>query len=278
MIKKISKIILTLALTIGLINLTTIITSPQVQAQSGQAVLLLGVDTGDLGRSERGRSDVMMLLTINGIGDKMTLTSIPRDSYVVIPGYGMDKINHAYAFGGPDLSVETVEGWLDIEIDNYIVVNMAGIQEVVNAVGGVEVTPPTTFSIGKYQFYAGQTTHIDGEAALAYARERYTSGGDYGRQERQREIVNAVIDKALSMDGVKNAWELYQSGSKNIETNFSIIGLANLGRKYAAFDGEMESYQLSGHGEMINGIYYEMINEESYQDILTMLDDQMNVN
>ena len=98
-----------------------------------------------------------------------------------------------------ELSLSTVNNFLDTNIENYVVVNMAGLKEIVDAVGTIEVTPPTSFSIGGYDFVAGVTTELDSDMALAYARERYTSGGDYARQERQREIVQAVMQKATEL-------------------------------------------------------------------------------
>ncbi|MFZ1691444.1 MAG: LCP family protein, partial [Trichococcus flocculiformis] len=170
--------------------------SELLEAGEPVSILLLGVDTGDLGRTEQGRSDSMVVVTINPHTQKTTLLSIPRDTYTEIVGYGTsDKINHAYAFGGTAMSINTVQQMLDIPIDFYVMVNMAGIQEIVDAVGGITVESPLTFNQNGYDFVQG-TNQLDGEAALAFARMRYEDpAGDTGRQGRQRLVIEAVIRK-----------------------------------------------------------------------------------
>ena len=136
--------------------------SADLNSKEPISILLLGVDTGDLGRTERGRSDTMMVVTVNPNTKKSTITSIPRDTYTEIVGYGTsDKINHAYAFGGNSMAINSVQNLLDIPIDYYVTVNMAGIQEIVNAVGGVDVVSPLTFSQDGYTFYQGEVNHLD---------------------------------------------------------------------------------------------------------------------
>lgn len=246
------------------------------ESRASTSILLLGVDTGDLGRSDRGRSDVMMLLTINSATELMTVTSIPRDAYVMIPGYYMDKINHAYAFGGAELSMQTVEEWFDIEVDNYIVVNMAGLKEVVDAVGGVDVVSPSSFDISGYSFVEGVETNLDGDKALAYVRERYTSGGDYGRQARQRQVVQGLISKMASFDSILNFQSVYSTMSSNVETDLGFVNLMQLFAEYRQFAHNIEFYQLSGGGTMIDGVYYDLIYDESYNEVLANLSLQLN--
>lgn len=246
------------------------------ESRASTSILLLGVDTGDLGRSDRGRSDVMMLLTINSATELMTVTSIPRDAYVMIPGYYMDKINHAYAFGGAELSMQTVEEWFDIEVDNYIVVNMAGLKEVVDAVGGVDVVSPSSFDISGYSFVEGVETNLDGDKALAYVRERYTSGGDYGRQARQRQVVQGLISKMASFDSILNFQSVYSTMSSNVETDLGFVNLMQLFAEYRQFAHNIEFYQLSGGGTMIDGVYYDLIYDESYHEVLANLSLQLN--
>ena len=171
--------------------------------QESFSVLLMGIDTGDLGRVEQGRSDTMMVATISPQDNQTTVVSIGRDSYVDIVGHGTtDKINHAYAFGGPAMAMNTVEKFLDIPIDHYVSINMAGLKELVDAVGGIEVDNEITFSQDGFDFAIGRTS-LNGEQALAYSRMRYEDpNGDYGRQERQRKIVEGIVKKVLSLDGI----------------------------------------------------------------------------
>ena len=148
--------------------------SPSELLEAGEpvSILLLGVDTGALGRTEKGRTDSMVIVTVNPHTEQTTLVSIPRDTYAEIVGYGTwDKINHAYNFGGTAMSINSVQSLLDIPVDFYVIVNMSGIKEVVDAVGGVDVDSPIAFNQNGYSFVVG-TNHLDGEAALAFSRMR----------------------------------------------------------------------------------------------------------
>ncbi len=257
-------------LTLGLFS------SPQsVKAEEEKAsfsVLLLGVDTGDLGRVEQGRSDVMVLMTVDAVNERIVLTSIPRDSYVEIPDRGyMDKVNHAYAFGGAELSVDTINQWLGTQIEDYVAVNMAGLQEMVETVGGIEVVPPTTFTQGEFSFVEGQPIHLNGEGALAYVRNRYDSGGDYGRQGRQREVIMAIIKQAVSIDSLLNAPKIMSTLSENIDTNYNVTDLLALFNQYRAYSDSIETFQLTGNGQMIDGVYYEVIDESSLNELKNLL-------
>ena len=238
------------------------------ETQEPMSVLLLGIDSGSLGRVEVGRSDVVMVMTLNPNTNHITLTSIPRDTYVEIVGQGvMDKINHAYAFGGIEMSRATVEQFLDIDIEHYIVVNMVGLSEIINQVGGVEVIPPTTFSISGYDFIEGQATILDGEMALAYVRERYTSGGDYGRQERQRQLVTAIISQISKSKNIFNLKNIFYSLNENIKTDFDLITLMGLYQVSNRNIVTIETYQISGFPQMIDNIYYEVPDVEVLENI-----------
>ncbi|MFZ2877697.1 MAG: LCP family protein, partial [Enterococcus aquimarinus] len=121
------------------------------------SILLLGVDTGDLGRTETGRSDAIMVATVSPEDNKTQIVSIPRDTYMEIVGYGtFDKINHAYAFGGPAMSMDSLEKYLDIPIDHYAAINLKGIQDLVDAVGGVTVNNDLAFAVDGTSFDIGQ--------------------------------------------------------------------------------------------------------------------------
>ena len=122
-------------------------------------VLLLGIDNGAYGRTEEdGRSDTMLLLTINPTTKKSQLLSLPRDTYTEIVGTGgYDKLNHAYAYGKAPMVINSVEKLLDTTIDFYVQINMEGLMEFVDAVGGIEVTSPLTFTYEERTFIQGKT-------------------------------------------------------------------------------------------------------------------------
>ena len=237
--------------------------SELLEAGEPVSILLLGVDTGDLGRTEQGRSDSMVVVTINPHTQKTTLLSIPRDTYTEIVGYGTsDKINHAYAFGGTAMSINTVQQMLDIPIDFYVMVNMAGIQEIVDAVGGITVESPLTFNQNGYDFVQG-TNQLDGEAALAFARMRYEDpADDTGRQGRQRLVIEAVIRKLATPETLLNYQAVLETLSANMQTSFQLSDFYTLqNQDYLGAVGNIEQQQLGGTGDMMNDIYYNFVDE-----------------
>src|SRR5699024_6110416 len=204
-----------------------------LKEQEPFSVLLLGIDTGDLGRTEQGRSDTLMVATVNPEQKKTTLVSIPRDSYVSIIGHGTeDKINHAYAFGGAAMSMDIVENFLDIPIDHYVSINMAGIKELVDAVGGVDVNNDLEFTYEDYTYKFGQI-HLNGNQVLGYLRMRYDDPeGDYGRQGRQRAVVEAVVRKALSLQGATQYKSILNSIEDNMKTDMSFANMQTIALDY----------------------------------------------
>ncbi len=158
--------------------------------------LLVGSDsrgTADEGIAEGGRSDAIMLARFSGDRQHAQLVSVPRDSWVDVPGYGMNKINAAYAFGGPSLLVRTVEQVTGVRIDHYVAIDFAGIVQVTDALGGVDVVVADTTSWGPYTFTAG-VNHLDGDRARWYLGQRYgLAGGDFDRVRRQQQYVEAVF-------------------------------------------------------------------------------------
>lgn len=244
------------------------------------SVLLMGIDTGDMGRTDQGRSDTMMLMTVNPNTKKTTIVSIPRDTYTEIVGKGtMDKINHAYAFGGTSMAMNTVQKLFDIPVDYYVSVNMEGLQQIIDAMGGVDITPQLTFEQGGYNFVEGQTEHMDGNTALEYSRMRKKDpNGDYGRQERQRTVVEATVEKMASVDSVMNYKSVLNSLSANMQTNLSFDDMVDVFTKYNSAIGTVRQDQLSGSGEKRNGVYYEIIPEEEVQRVGNSLKEELELN
>jgi len=144
-----------------------------IDAQEPFSVLLMGIDTGDLGRTEQGRSDTTMVVTINPKEKKSTMISLDRDILTSIVGNDTDdKLNHAYAFGGAKMAIDTVENLLDIPIDHYVSINMKGLKDLIDAVGGIEVDNQLgEFTLDGITVPAGKIK-LDGNTGLAYARMR----------------------------------------------------------------------------------------------------------
>lgn len=177
--------------------------------QPGNTYLLVGSDSrDDLSEEERKelgtggpvgqRTDTIMLLH-TGSGPNL-LMSIPRDSIVDVPGHGTTKINAAFALGGPQLLVQTIEQNTGIRVDDYVQIGFGGFVGMVDAVGGVEICPTQAMKDPKAKLdIAKGCQEADGKTALGYARSRYTSNlGDINRAKNQREVVSAIGDKALS--------------------------------------------------------------------------------
>lgn len=242
------------------------------------SVLLMGIDTGDLGRVEQGRSDTMMVATVSPEDNQTTIVSIPRDTYVDIIGRGtQDKINHAYAFGGAAMSMNTVENYLDIPIDHYISINMAGLKELVDAVGGIEVNNDLTFSQSGYDFTIGKIT-LDGDQALAYSRMRHEDpNGDYGRQERQRKIVEGIARKVLSFDGVSKYQGILSAVESNMKTDMSFDDLRTIALNYRDAFNTVKQDQLKGEGFMQEGISYQRVSDDELARVQTELKAQLNL-
>ena len=203
-------------------------------------VLLLGIDNGAYGRStEDGRSDTMLLLTANPSEKKAQLLSIPRDTYTEIVGMNYyDKINHAYAYGQAKMAINSVEKLFDTNIDFYMEINMSGLMEFVDAVGGIEVTSPLTFTYEGRSFEEGKTELLDGESALRFARMRYDDPeGDYGRQKRQRIVIEQLVKKMMSFNSITNFEKIMNAVSKNVKTDIPIGKIMALKNTYGpSFD------------------------------------------
>lgn len=150
---------------------------------------------GDVGQ---GRTDTIMIMHLPAAG-KPTLLSIPRDSYVEIPGYGTDKINAAFAYGGPKLLSQTVEQATGLRIDHYAEIGMGGLAGLTDAVGGVELCPsePIQDPLANLDVQAG-CQKMDGPTALGYVRTRATAMGDLDRVQRQREFMSALMKRVVS--------------------------------------------------------------------------------
>lgn len=171
--------------------------------QPGTAVLLVGSDArGDV---EGARADTMMILYKPPSG-RSVLISLPRDSYVTIPGYGEDKLNSAYSYGGAALLEQTVEEATGVQLDGYLEIGFDGFVDLVDAVGGIEVCvdEAVTDELSGLDLPAG-CSKIKGEMALAYVRMRYSDPeGDIGRAKRQREVIGKVVAKAATPSTILN--------------------------------------------------------------------------
>ncbi|MGM0198784.1 LCP family glycopolymer transferase [Enterococcus sp. DIV1314a] len=242
------------------------------------SILLMGVDTGDLGRTDTGRSDAIMVATVSPKDNKTQVVSIPRDAYMEIVGYGTyDKINHAYAFGGPAMSMDSLEKYLDIPIDHYAAINLRGIQDLVDAVGGVTVNNDLAFTIDGIPFDIGQI-ELNGEEALAFVRMRYDDPrGDYGRQERQRLVIQGIMQKLISMNSMTKYQSILDAISDNMKTDMDFSTMQKIALDYRDAFSTIQMDQLQGEGFMQDGVSYQRVSDEELTRVQAELKDQMNL-
>lgn len=161
-------------------------------------IVLLGKDDYDT-NYENGRSDCIIIASINEKTKEVNLVSVYRDTYLQIPGRSLDKVNHAYAYGGPALTMSTLNKNLDLDITEFVTVNFEATKDIVNAVGGVSISVTDAEATKIPGISKGGTYLLDGEKALAYARIRKIDS-DYKRTERMRTVLEAVFEKAKKMN------------------------------------------------------------------------------
>ncbi|GAB2480797.1 LCP family protein [Alkalibacterium psychrotolerans] len=253
-----------------------------LEVDSGEdpfSVLILGVDTEEVD-SMVGRSDTMMLMTVNPNEERSSIVSIPRDTYTEIIGRGhQDKINHAHAFGGASMAVNTVQNLFDVPVDYYVSVNMESMQQIIDAIGGITITPPLTFTQDEYTFTEGQPTTMNGSQALAYSRMRYNDpDGDYGRQFRQRQVIESTMRSLASLDSIRNYSTILGAMSENMRTNMSFDDMVDMFNNYRSSANEVEQLQLSGQGTYIDGIYYDLIPDEEIERVRSHLMSELELN
>ena len=216
------------------------VTSGSMDAAYVKSVLVIGTDTRDP-NEERGRSDSMILVSMNSRTDQIYMTSFMRDAYVDIPGYGSDKLNAAYSYGGPELLMDTLEENFDVHIDDYVMITFAACAAMIDAVGGVELEISDREAEAVNEILISEVNEImgddreddlldgggkltlDGKQALSYSRIRYVGNADFERTERQRTVMSQVMSKVKG-----NPFRLLpvcMGALPKMTTNMSALGL-----------------------------------------------------
>jgi polyisoprenyl-teichoic acid--peptidoglycan teichoic acid transferase len=238
-------------------------TKEKVDNKEPLNILLLGVDERE---NDVGRSDTMIVMTLDPNSDQMQMVSIPRDTRVEIAGDGrVTRINHSYAYGGSDMAVDTVENYLDISLDYYIRVNMEGLSQVVDAVGGVTVNNDRAFRFGGINFEEGEIV-LSGEEALEFVRMRKNDPqGDLGRNERQRQVIQGIIEKGASLDAMNKVDDVMDALGNNVSTNMQFSDMRRLVTNYRSARKNVETYQMEGQNITVNGMFLINMPEEEIQ-------------
>ncbi|GAA5183283.1 hypothetical protein GCM10023322_22200 [Rugosimonospora acidiphila] len=214
---------------------------PPVKVAGAMNVLLLGSDSRDPDNTIDSRSDTMMVMHVDADHQHAYVISIPRDSWVNVPespdgehGGGMAKINSAYAWGGVPLAVQTVEQFTDVRMDHVVLIDFAGFQQIVDAVGGVDMPIDQTITsiFPPYRVFKQGREHLNGAQALDYVRQRYQfDDGDFARERHQQQLIQAVMDKAasagmLSDPSKLNAFLRSTTHSMTVDRNFDLLSVA----------------------------------------------------
>lgn len=251
-------------------SIDTDLTKKKLNATETLNVLLLGIDAED---NQRGRSDAIMVMQLDPNTDEMTIVSIPRDARTEIVGKGIDdKINHAHAFGGPDMAVATVENFLDIDIDYYVSINMDGLVELVDELGTISISNEVAWTDKKYDFPEG-VVEMDGDKTMAYVRMRKKDPmGDFGRTHRHRKVIEGIIHEGASVGSVPKFSGMIDILGSNMSTNMDFDDMKKLFGGYKDTRRNVTEYMVNGSGTTIDGIYYLIVPDEEIQkahDLLT---------
>ncbi len=232
-------------------------------------VLVVGTDADEKGN---GRADSIMVFNVDLQNDRVNVVSIPRDSRVEIPGRrNPDKINHSYAYGGIELTKETVSNLLGVPIDYYAVTNFSGFEDIVELLGGVYIDVPKKMKThtwyGDIDLEPGYQL-LDAQQALGFVRYRYDAGGDIARAERQQIFLKAVYNRIISMEDVSKLPQVMTALLDMVDTDLSYMQLAALVDNYKGVDLDtafaMETLQ--GAPQTINGGSYWILDEAAVQD------------
>jgi LCP family protein required for cell wall assembly len=227
---------------------------PKSDSSEPLDVLVLGVDesTGSEG-SGSSRSDTMMLVRVTPATGEVKLLSVPRDLYVDIAPGEKNKINAAYAYGGVEQARSVMEGLTGIAVDNYVIVDFKGFQEVINAIGGVKVNVGHNVFPAKWHMGEG-VQRLGGRKALFYARYRGTPRADLDRIDHQQKLLGALRRQAFRWNTVTKMPAIIKTTNENVETDLGIWQAIPLARALIVHgrDGDMSSSELQGHPDTLD--------------------------
>ena len=253
--------------------------SRKLQKGEPVSVLSMGTDVGALDRGNSGgNTDSLELFTINPKTKRITMTSIPRDTLVRVntkKGPTYVKINAAYSIGGPKQTVKQVSELLDVPIDYYAVLNMGVLKKVVNTVGGVTVDNSFAFNYEGHHFKRGKQ-HLNGELALKYSRMRYEDpNNDYGRQKRQQQIIESVIQKFKASGSLTTANKILDAVKDGVKTNIPIDDIATLYGNYHAAMNKVITYHFKGQNATIDGVSFQIASPKEINRISKLIRKQL---
>ena len=245
--------------------------SPKKDTGDRINILLLGVDARDL--QHPGNTDSISIISIDKSTKEVSLLSIPRDSRVKISGRGIDKINSAYPYGGLNATISTVEDFLGIKIDYYILVNFQEFKNIVDTLGGIyiDISANESSQIPELNGATG-LTKLNGDQTLAYARFRFDSQGDVGRVKRHQKIIQAITNEFLKPANLGKAPTVLSQLNSNVHTDIPLLETSVLEQLLQGFNLDKgKTAIISGNWTTINGIVYLIPNNETKEQMVNEL-------
>lgn len=234
-------------------------------------IAIFGLDSRTNALEKGTRSDTIMIANINNDTKKVNLVSIYRDTYVEVPNHGYTKINHAYAYGGYSLALSTINTNLDLNVKQYVSVNFHAVTKIVDLLGGItlDITDSELKWLNGYikennrvngTNVAGLTQAgtqvVNGTQALAYARIRYTAGGDFKRAERQRIVVSKIFEKAKTAD-IATLISIVNQMLPEVSTNLSTKEILSYAKDIFSYElGESVGFPFEKKVARIKGVSY----------------------
>ncbi|MBQ9478078.1 MAG: LCP family protein [Selenomonadaceae bacterium] len=243
---------------------------------SRTTIMLMGVDQR---KDDVGRSDTLMVVSLDAKNDQVSLLSIPRDTRVKIKKHGFDKINAAYAYGGHKLTQSTVENFLGVNIDHYVIVDTSSFSKIIDAVGGVDIDvekrmeyeDPWDDNGGLVIDLKPGMQHMDGATAITYVRYR-DEEGDAGRVRRQQKFMRACADKLSSPSIVTKLPDVINEARRAVKTDLSVgemISIAAVLKNADDVEGGLKTGIVPGRWLYIDGVSYLVPNIERLGEIVT---------
>ncbi|HLZ27739.1 MAG TPA: LCP family protein [Chloroflexota bacterium] len=226
-------------LLVGLLLLGALVAAALLLTPTRESVLILGSDArpDEIKQGVVGRTDTLLLLVADRATPRLAMLSVPRDLWVTIPGYGQERINAAFEFGGSQTAKQTVSNLLGQRVDRYALIGLQGVRDVVDAVGGVDITvaqaihddtyPTDDYGIQTVDIPAGRQ-HMDGDTALKYARTRHQDS-DFARIARQQQVAAAVRTALLSPTNWPRIPAVAAAVRQSIQTDLSPLDLIAIG-------------------------------------------------
>lgn len=262
-------------------DIETLENSKQLEDLEPFSALILGIDIEEGGAS---RSDTIIVATVNPKSKDIKMVSIPRDALVTLPNGVEEKINAAHSVGGPLLAKEMIASYLDIPIQFYATMDFDGLIELVDAVGGVDVDSDLAFTQGNYRTPSEPVEitegdqHLNGEEALAYARMRKKDPrGDFGRQDRQQEVMINILEKLSSFNTVTNLTSILDSIEPYLHTNATGSQMISVASNYSMTITNIEQLTLDGYAETKYFPHYglDVYTWEPYEESLIEVQDEL---